>query len=583
VLAPYRAIALDYDGTLTTQRRPDPAVLEALARARAAGCRVVLATGRIVEELLADFGDVLEHVDALVAENGCVVVMPTGMHICADPVERSLDAALRHHGVPFRRGRAILASEAVHAAKVLAAVNAAGLECQLVFNKGALMILPAGVSKGTGVAAALFELHISPHNAIGFGDAENDHSLLEACELGVAVGNAIDSLRVHADVSLTVPNGAGIVEFLDGTLLNDRAEVIPSRRRLRIGHSADGAPMHVPATDRNILITGAPGSGKSYVTGLIAERLIDRHYVVAVIDPHGDHTGLARFPDVEVFGGVHRLPSARELLDTFSYRFDSVVLDLSRLDAHSRWRYVCEAASGLKQARADVARPHRIIVDEAHDAFAAQPSPLTVSRATSGYCLSTYRPELLPADTLDAIDLVLVTSADVAEGAAPWIDVAAGIAGFEPAILKRELVGPPRWRLVVVSRRPPALATAIELDDRRSGHVRHWHKYVDQQLAPNRRFYFRSGSGPTGESAANIPEFSDEIARCDLAVLFHHAAGHDFSRWIGEVLLDPTLAARVQAVEEGPSDSLRHDLVAAVGARYGELDGVALGSNGPGR
>ena len=49
---------------------------------------------------------------------------------------------------------------------------------------------PSGVNKATGLAAALDELGLSPHNAVGVGDAENDHAFLAACECAVAVSSS---------------------------------------------------------------------------------------------------------------------------------------------------------------------------------------------------------------------------------------------------------------------------------------------------------------------------------------------------------------------------------------------------------
>ena len=53
-----------------------------------------------------------------------------------------------------------------------------GLELQVIFNKGAVMVLPSGVNKAIGLAAALRDLGLSPHNVVGVGDAENDHAFL---------------------------------------------------------------------------------------------------------------------------------------------------------------------------------------------------------------------------------------------------------------------------------------------------------------------------------------------------------------------------------------------------------------------
>ena len=75
-----------------------------------------------------------------------------------------------------------------------------GLELQVIFNKGAVMVLPAGVNKATGLARALERSGLSPHNAVGIGDAENDHALLRLCGCGVAVANALPRLKEAADI-----------------------------------------------------------------------------------------------------------------------------------------------------------------------------------------------------------------------------------------------------------------------------------------------------------------------------------------------------------------------------------------------
>jgi hydroxymethylpyrimidine pyrophosphatase-like HAD family hydrolase len=68
----FRAVAIDYDGTLADGRvKPD--TLAALAEARARQIRVIVVTGRIMSELQAVFPDPWDHVDAIVAENGAVL------------------------------------------------------------------------------------------------------------------------------------------------------------------------------------------------------------------------------------------------------------------------------------------------------------------------------------------------------------------------------------------------------------------------------------------------------------------------------------------------------------------------------
>ena len=132
-------------------------------------------------------------------------------------------------------------------------------------NRGELMIVPAGVTKGTGLIEALDDLGLSRHNAIGVGDAENDHSLLDACEVGVAVANAVDAIRARADVVLSLPDGQGVAELLRGPLLAGRGYVHPRRWQIILGTDDGGQPVTLPASQLNIAICG--GTGGQVVPG----------------------------------------------------------------------------------------------------------------------------------------------------------------------------------------------------------------------------------------------------------------------------------------------------------------------------
>lgn len=211
----FRAVAVDYDGTLTCRRRPDDDVLRAVAAARTTGIKVVLVTGRILAELRGDFPDVMDHFNLVVAENGAVLANGAIERPLAGMVDPALGEALSRWGIPVRRGQVLLACDASHDMVVLEEIHRLGFDYQLVYNRSSLMVLPPGVSKGSGVYEALGQLGISYHNAVGIGDAENDHALLSQCELGVAM----EALRAKADVVLPEPNGVGLAAFLDGPIM----------------------------------------------------------------------------------------------------------------------------------------------------------------------------------------------------------------------------------------------------------------------------------------------------------------------------------------------------------------------------
>lgn len=228
----YLALATDYDGTIATHGRVDAPTLDALRRVRASGRRLLLVSGRELESLAATF-DALDLFDLMVLENGGLLFEPaTGREraLCAAPDVRFV-RALRERGVhPLSVGRAIVATYEPHEKTVLETIRALGIEYQVIFNKGAVMVLPSGVNKASGLEAALRELRIPPERVVAVGDAENDHAFLELCGVGAAVANALPALAERADVVTRADHGAGVAELAELLLATDLAGV---RRRER--------------------------------------------------------------------------------------------------------------------------------------------------------------------------------------------------------------------------------------------------------------------------------------------------------------------------------------------------------------
>jgi hydroxymethylpyrimidine pyrophosphatase-like HAD family hydrolase len=546
----FHAVAVDHDGTLTTSGRPSTEVLAAIAETRGDGRRVVLVTGRILAELRSVFPGVDDHFDAIVGENGAVTARAGRDRLLALPVPSELDVALAARGVEFQRGEILLACDRADEPTVLEVVRELGLECQLISNRNALMVLPAGVTKGSGLAEALADLGISPHNTAAVGDAENDHSLLAVAELGVAVGNAVASLKADADIVLDQPDGPGVASFLRGPAIAGRERVHPRRWQIQLGTTASGTPVLIPASQLNVLVTGTPQQGKSYVAGLIAERLIGLGYCVVVIDPEGDHVGLGRLRGVHVVGTSRNLPSPQELALLVKHLFTSIVVDLSGTTT-DRLEYVRAAQRELEALRAVSGLPHWIVLEEAHLPLARDGGAGTFFEpAASGYCLVTHRTEDLRPEALLAVDVIVALPGGTDDGQIAGLLAAAGaLPRGAAAALVRE-AGP--RQAVLVERSRPAGAVVFAVGRRETSHMRHWHKYSAGRLRPDRRFYFRRDwDTATGRTAGSIAELEQELRACDDEVITHHCRFADLSRWISEVLGDPPLAAAVGQIEDG--------------------------------
>ena len=149
-------LALDYDGTIARNDRLDPAVREAIAYARRRKVIVLLVTGRILDELRRVAGR-LDFVDGIVAENGAVLHIPASNHTTglAPPLPRTFLTRLEERGVPFAAGQCLVDADAGSAHAMLDVIRESELPMVLLFNRSRVMALPQGVSKATGLAAAL--------------------------------------------------------------------------------------------------------------------------------------------------------------------------------------------------------------------------------------------------------------------------------------------------------------------------------------------------------------------------------------------------------------------------------------------
>src|SRR6516162_4894896 len=153
----YHALAADYDVTLAHHGRIDEPTWTALRKLRESGRKMIMVTGRELDELLAllPSPDVF---DRIVAENGALVYAPATREvraICEPPPALFVDELARRGVQKLSVGRVIVATWEPYQDTVLHTIRDLGLELQVIFNKGAVMVLPTGINKATGLASAL--------------------------------------------------------------------------------------------------------------------------------------------------------------------------------------------------------------------------------------------------------------------------------------------------------------------------------------------------------------------------------------------------------------------------------------------
>ncbi|HZR26967.1 MAG TPA: HAD hydrolase family protein, partial [Vicinamibacterales bacterium] len=327
------ALALDYDGTIATDGILEPAVREAIGDARRRGIVVALVTGRRIDDLRRVAGD-LGCFDVVVAENGGVLEYPgSGRHVAlSHPPNAAFVDEMRRHGIDVGVGETLVEMDQSAAPTALDVLQRLELPLVLAFNRSRLMVLPQAVAKSTGLRHALRALRLSIHNTVGIGDAENDHDLLDACEVGVAVAWGSPALQTVADEVIAGPGPAAVAEYIRTLVGQSRLSAGQmGRRRMLLGFEHDGSSVRLAIRGRTVLIAGEPASGKSWLAGVLCEQLILQEYCLCVVDPEGDYGALEALPGVMVVGGEELPPTSREIAKAFRHPDVSVVIDLSRM------------------------------------------------------------------------------------------------------------------------------------------------------------------------------------------------------------------------------------------------------------
>ncbi len=270
----YRVIALDLDGTLLTpQKTILPESLSALQRAREAGCKVVIVTGRHHVAIHPFYQALALDTPAICCNGTYLYDYHAKKVLSADPLRAEqavqlIDLLNAHdvHGLMYvdnamlyqhLTGHVVRTEnwalslpeaqrpvfrhvdslhEAAHAVEAIwkfaltdenipklqgfakTVEQQLGLACEWSWHDQ-VDVAQNGNSKGKRLAQWVESEGLSMDQVMAFGDNYNDLSMLEAAGLGVAMGNADEAIKARADLVTGTNLEAGIAETLYRHLL----------------------------------------------------------------------------------------------------------------------------------------------------------------------------------------------------------------------------------------------------------------------------------------------------------------------------------------------------------------------------
>ncbi|MBL6457379.1 HAD-IIB family hydrolase [Belnapia sp. T6] len=538
----FLALATDYDGTIARDGVVRAETWAALRRLKGADRRLLLVTGRELPAILALLPEPALF-DRIIAENGAVIHDPAKEteRLLAPPPPPAFVQRL-HDGqvAPLSVGRCILATWEPHQTAVLEAIHDLGLELQISFNKGAVMVLPSGVNKATGLQAALAELGIAMPNVVGVGDAENDHAFLRACGCSVAVANALPMVRCDADLRMAGDHGAGVEELVD-LLIGKDAMLAPAHKHGPwLGRDREGGKLYLRPGDGCALVLGPSGAGKSTLATALTERITQCGLEFCVVDPEGDYVKLS---DAVRIGSLETPPSATEALRLISQAGVNVVVNTQAMMVPARQALFTDLLHQTAHLRARTGRPHWLLIDEAHELLpaAGHAAPALLDQDLAATVLITLAPAALSREALAAVRVILALGANPAELIR---DVARLIGHAAPDCPETAAGEALCWR--PGSAEPPV---PLRLERPDQDHRRHAGKYAIGDVGEQRSFYLHDLRHDRFIRARNLYEFLDQGCMIDDRSWERHLRAGDFSAWFRDVIRDDGLAREALRVE----------------------------------
>ncbi len=548
----FRVLAADYDGTLAHHGQTAPSTVAALRRLKDSGRKLVLVTGRQIDDLLQVFPEV-DLFSSVVGENGAVIYNPSTREtraLAETPPPAFVQKLRERVGGPpgtVAAGKVIVATWQPHEVHTIELIKDMGLELQVIFNKGAVMVLPSGVNKASGLQAALDEMQLSPRSAVAVGDAENDHAFLSLCECSVAVANALPAVKERADLVMSSPHGLGVEELIDKLLTDDLEQETARLPRLAIpvGTDLQGRPVTVSPHAAPLLFAGSSGAGKSSLATAFMETLFERGYQACVIDPEGDMRDL---PSTMSLGDATHPPVVGEVIELLSQQpRQSVAVSLVGVPLADRPGLFESLLPRLLELRARIGRPHWIVIDETHHVAAAtrHPGGLTLPAEPRGFLFITVHPSHVAPTMLTQVDAAFTFGSLAGEALAEL----AQVRGEPPPAP----VDPPPDRGQALAwfpgRNPVVVRCRMPTTERR----RHVRKYAAGELGPDKSFYFRGPDLKLNLRAYNLELFVQMAEGVDDGTWLHHLRQGDYSQWFVEAIKDPELAGEARAIERDRS------------------------------
>ncbi|AAK78675.1 hypothetical protein BJV85_003312 [Clostridium acetobutylicum] len=273
----YKLICVDMDGTvLDDEKKISNENIEAMKRAHDAGVKIAICTGRLFASALA-YSDILGVKAPLIASNGGYIREKDNDNVIYESYLKNEEAKDIYHIIEkynvsmfFNTYNTVISNKEFEEnytynkfndnlpkEKRVKLVYPKNMDKFLEENVGEILkcicidkdveklkllrkeieslnrfdvvssgefnfeIMPKGVSKGKAVKMLAAFYNIKQDEVICIGDNENDLSMIKCAGIGIAMGNAEDSIKQIADYVTDTNNNSGVAKAIDKFIFNE--------------------------------------------------------------------------------------------------------------------------------------------------------------------------------------------------------------------------------------------------------------------------------------------------------------------------------------------------------------------------
>ncbi|WFA10218.1 Cof-type HAD-IIB family hydrolase [Tissierella sp. Yu-01] len=261
----YKLIAIDMDGTLLNSKKDlSSRTIKAINKAKDRGVNIVLSTGRLLSSA-QNYANKLQLENHIIACNGAIIADKSGNIIYSKPLQMNKVEKIMKLGKKYSIYNHFYDSKTLYSSVYIKevidyyATRDSNIEYKILENENDiykqkdlnaykflfidddinnlnklqeelnglpeisitkswsnnLEVMDKDTSKGIGLEFLCNQLNIHKEEVIAIGDNENDLSMIKYAGLGVAMGNAEDIVKSHADYITSTNDEDGVAAVIE--------------------------------------------------------------------------------------------------------------------------------------------------------------------------------------------------------------------------------------------------------------------------------------------------------------------------------------------------------------------------------